>query len=396
MDRLDYKSLARTVLDRSRDDLLRASREIHAHPELAYEETRACDLLCGLLERAGMQVERGVAELPTAFVAKAGEGRFHIAFCAEYDALPDIGHACGHNIIATSSLGAGLALAEVADDLDLTVSVIGTPAEEIGDGGGKILLLERGVFDTVHTSMMVHPGPLDVAMPPMLACASFDAHYRGVEAHASAFPQRGVNAADAMTIAQTAIALLRQQMRGGDRVHGIVTHGGEAANVIPGHTSARYIVRSKTFSHLEEIKARVVRCFEAGAVGSGAKLEIRGGTRPYAHMQHAAELAALYQANAESLGRAFPDLGRALERGAASTDMGNVSVRMPSIHPIISIDANRSVPHQPEFARYCVGSSADRAMADGALALAWTAIDIAADDRLRADYERQLTVRFDT
>jgi len=393
---VDAKTRARAAVGRARESLLQASREIHAHPELGFEEEFASAKLCTLLERAGLPVERGVADLPTAFLARFGSGRFHIAFCAEYDSLPDIGHACGHNIIGAASVGAGLALAELADDLDLTVSVVGTPAEEVGDAGGKILLLERGVFDGVHASMMVHPGPVDMAMPPMLACATFDVHYRGVEAHASAFPERGVNAGDALTVAQTAIGLLRQQMRATDRVHGIVTHGGEAANVIPGRTSARYIVRSRTTSHLDEIQGKVRRCFEAGALASGARLEIRGGDKPYAQMEHAVELAELYRANAEELGRTFPDLGRGAGRGAASTDMGNLSLAMPAIHPIIQVDSHGSVPHQPAFAEHCVGESADRAVLDGALALACTAIDLAGHGELRARYEGQLTDRVDT
>ncbi len=381
------KEQARRRLSHWAGELAEVSREIHDHPELAYREERASGLLCGVLQKAGLEVERGIAGIPTAFEARAGAGRLQIVICAEYDALPGIGHACGHNIIGTSSAGAGIALAELADDLDLTVRVIGTPAEELGDGGGKILLLERGVFDGAHVAMMAHPGPIDVAMPPMLACATFDVHYHGVEAHASAFPERGVNAGDALTVAQTAIGLMRQQLRASDRVHGIVTLGGEAPNVIPGHTSARYIVRTSTFAKLEVLKERVQRCFEAGALASGAELRIEGGDKPYAHMQHESEIAGLYQSNAEDLGRVFRDLGRALERSAASTDMGNVSLRIPSIHPIIGVESAGSVPHQPEFARHCVGGSADRALADAALALAWTAIDLAGTPELRRRYD---------
>lgn len=381
------KAAARKRLSGWADELATISREIHDHPELAYREERASGLLCGVLERAGLEVERGIAGIPTAFEARVGSGRMQIAICAEYDALPGIGHACGHNIIGTSSVGAGIALAEIADDLDLTVRVLGTPAEELGDGGGKVLMLERGVFDGARVAMMAHPGPIDVAMPPMLACATFDVHYHGVEAHASAFPERGVNAGDALTVAQTAIGLMRQQMRANDRVHGIVTKGGEAPNVIPGHTSARYIVRSSKLANLETLKQRVQRCFEAGALASGAELRIEGGDKPYAHMQHEADLARLYQSNAESLGRVFPNLGRALERSAASTDMGNVSLQVPSIHPIIGVESAGSVPHQPEFARHCVGGSAERAMADAALALAWTAVDVASTPETRRRYE---------
>lgn len=373
----DPKQAAKRFFTERADDVIAASREIHAHPELAYEEKRASDLLCSVLEHGGLDVARGVAGVPTAFLARAGSGSVHVAICAEYDALPGIGHACGHNLIGAAAAGAGIALARLADDLDLTVSVVGTPAEELGDGGGKILLLDAGIFDGVDAALMAHPGPVDVAMPPMLACATFDVHYHGVEAHASAFPERGINAGDALTVAQTAIGLLRQQMRADDRVHGIVTKGGEAPNIIPAHTVARYIVRSTTFAQMEEIKQRVWRCFEAGALATGAELRIEGGDKPYAHMVHDTDLAKLYQANAESLGRTFRNFGRALERSAASTDMGNVSLRAPSIHPIIAIDSAGSVPHQAAFARHCVGPSAERALVDASLALAWTAIDVA-------------------
>ncbi len=382
------KDRARRAWTGIADRAIEVSHQVHSHPETAFKEERSSAALCRFLESNGMTVERGVADLETAFLARAGSGSFHVALCAEYDSLPGIGHACGHNIIGSASAAAGILLTELADDLDLTVSVIGTPAEEIGDAGGKVVMVERGIFDDVDVAMMVHPGPADVMAPPMLACATFDVHYRGVEAHASAFPERGVNAADAMTIAQTAIGLLRQQMRSGDRVHGVITHGGDAPNVIPGHTSARYIVRSRTLADLEEAKKRILCCFEAGALASGATLEIVGGEQPYAHMLHAMELAEMYRSNATVLGRSFPDFGRALERSAASTDMGNVSLRVPSIHPIISVEANGSVPHQPEFAKHCVSESADRAVGDGAISLAWTAIDAANPDS-RAQFSRK-------
>jgi len=379
-----YKTAARERLRGHERDLVDVSRQIHGHPELGFQEHRAAAWLVESLRRGGMEVETGVADLPTAFVARAGSGSFHVAFCAEYDCLPEIGHACGHNIIGTAAAGAGIALAEIADELDLTVSVIGTPAEEVGDGGGKILLLERGVFDGVDTALMVHPGPVDVAELPMLAGASMNIHYTGVAAHASSFPERGVNAADALTIAQTSIGLLRQHLHDYERVHGIITHGGDAANVIPERTSARYIARSKSLSHLQPLLGKVRRCFEAGALASGATLRIEGGEKPYAEMRYHPRLGALYRANAEALGRSFPDLGPGLARSAASTDMGNVSLVVPSIHPFIGIQSGRAAPHQVEFAAFCASEAADRAVIDGAAALAWTAIDIAAQPDLRS------------
>ena len=195
-------------------------------------------------------METGIGNLPTAFTATAGSGPLHLAICAEYDCLPGIGHACGHNVIAAMALGAGIAAAQVADDVGLTVSVIGTPAEEVGDSGGKILLLERGAFAGVHAAMMTHPAPRDSLLPNIIAASMFDVYYTGKEAHASAFPHLGINAADALTIAQTAIGLLRQHIRPTDRIHGIVTKGGEAPNIIPAHTSAKYIVRGETLDAL--------------------------------------------------------------------------------------------------------------------------------------------------
>ncbi|GIX47568.1 MAG: peptidase M20 [Candidatus Tectimicrobiota bacterium] len=378
---MDAKAAARERLFVLQDTLIALSHRIHAHPELGFEEVNACTWLAEALSAAGFAVETGIAELPTAFAARAGSGPLHVAICAEYDALPGIGHACGHNLIAAAAVGAGAALAQVADEVGLTVRVIGTPAEEVGDAGGKILLLERGAFAGVHAAMMVHPAPHDVVTPPILAAALFDVHYTGKEAHAAAYPERGINAADALTVAQVAIGLLRQHLRASDRIHGIVTRGGDAPNVIPAHTSARYMVRAQTLAELEALRPRVYRCFEAGALATGATLEIKGGSKPYAEMRHDAEIASLYRRNAERLGRRF-DAGSA-PRAAASTDMGNVSLALPAIHPLIGIDSWPAVNHQPEFAAHCVSAAADKALLDGALALAWTAIDLATEPALR-------------
>lgn len=379
---MDAKAAARETVERARPALVSLSHRIHEHPEIGFEEERASAWLCDALAEAGFAVERGVYELPTAFVARAGSGPLHLAICAEYDALPGIGHACGHNVIASSAVGAGCAISRLADDLGVTVSVVGTPAEE--SGGGKILLLERGAFAGVHAALMVHPAPLDIVEPKMLAWSQFDVHYHGKEAHASAFPELGINALDALTIAQTAIGLLRQHIRPTDRVHGIILKGGDAANVVPAHTSARYMVRADTLGDLDEIQTKVRRCFEAGALASGARLEMRPASPPYAEVVHDAEMAAIYRRNAEAIGRSFPDLGDAVRRPSGSTDMGNVSVAMPAIHPTIGLDCYPVVNHQPEFAAHCATPIADQALFDGALAMAWTVIDLATDPAARA------------
>ena len=380
---MDAKAGAGARLEQASKSLIALSHRIHAHPELGYEEEQAAAWTAAALADAGFAVEMGAGDLPTAFVARRGTGPLHLAICAEYDALPGIGHACGHNIIAAMAVGAGAALAEVADDVGLTISVIGTPAEEAGDAGGKILLMERGVFDGIHAAMMTHPAPFDVAMPRIIAASMFEAHYTGKEAHASAFPELGINAADALTIAQTAIGLLRQHILPTQRIHGIITKGGDAPNIIPAHTAAKYIVRGQTLEELEELRPKVHRCFEAGAVATGATLEIKGGDKPYAEMLHDAEMALLYQRNAETLGRTFPDLGALLERAAGSTDMGNVSLALPSIHPFIGINSLPAVNHQPEFTAHCITEDADKALRDGALAMAWTAIDLAQNESIR-------------
>jgi amidohydrolase len=378
--KMKLKSAASERFESARAKILDLSHRIHAHPELGWEEEKASTWLCETLIEATFNVTRGICDLPTAFVATTGSGPLHLAICAEYDALPAIGHACGHNIIAASAAGAGIALAEIADEAGLTISVIGTPAEEVGNAAGKVLLLERGAFDGVHAAMMVHPAPFDDVTPPLIAGALFEVHYTGKEAHASAFPERGINAADALTVAQTAIGLIRQHIRPTDRIHGFITKGGDAPNVVPAHTSAKYIVRALKLSQLDEVWTKVRRCFEAGALATGAKLEISGGDRPYAEVVHDLDLAAKYRANASALGRIFRD-GAA--RVAASTDMGNVSLKIPSIHPAMGIDSLPAVNHQPEFAAHCISPAADKAVVDGALAMAFTAIDIAQDSALR-------------
>jgi amidohydrolase len=375
----DPKHAARERVELARDELVALSHRIHAHPEVGYEEERACAWLCELLQGAGLEVERGVGGLPTAFAARAGSGPLHVVVCAEYDALPGVGHACGHNVIAAMAAGAGIGLAAVADEAGLRVTVLGTPAEE--GGGGKIVLLRQGAFAGAHAAMMVHPSPYEMVEMPAIAVTQFQVAYTGKEAHASAYPHLGVNAADALVVAQTAIGLLRQHLRPTDRVHGIVTRGGDAPNVVPAHTTGTWMVRAATIEQLAEVRAKVARCFEAGALATGTSVQLAEDHEPYAEMHQDQDLAAVYRRNAEALGRRFAERP---DRGAGSTDMGNVSLALPSIHPTIGIDALPAVNHQPEFAAKCVTPAADQAVTDGAVAMAWTAIDAATDGPLRS------------
>jgi amidohydrolase len=389
---MDAKAAARERFKESERHLIDLSHRIHAHPELGFEEERAAAWMCETMADAGFSVERGICGMPTAFAARAGSGPLHLAICAEYDCLPGIGHACGHNISAAMGAGAAIAAAKVADDVGLTITLLGTPAEEVCNGGGKILLLERGGFQDVHAAMMAHPATIDMSTPQIIAAAMFEVHYTGKEAHASAFPELGINAADAITVAQTAIGLLRQHIRDTDRIHGIVIKGGDAPNIIPAHTAVRYFARAKTLERLSDLLPRVHRCFEAGAIATGCKYEITSGDKPYAEMRHDYEIAAIYRRNAEALGRVFADPepavvakggGGSRAMGAGSTDMGNVSLQLPSIHPLIGINSAPAVNHQPEFTAACATPDADRAVVDGALAMAWSAIDIASDAALR-------------
>lgn len=374
---MDSKARARDAIERAAPALIALSHELHAQPELGWEEHRSVQRIVELLAGTSLATTVGVYDLPTAFEARAGTGSLRVGICAEYDALPGIGQACGHNIIAASSLGAAIGMAAVADEVGLAVRLLGTPAEEVGDSSGKILMLERGAFEGLDVAMMVHPTPFDVAEPIMIAVASMDVAYTGKEAHAAMYPELGVNAADALTVAQVAVGLLRQHIRSTDRIHGIVTKGGEAANIVPAHTSARYFVRSRTREDLEALLPRVMACFEAGAKATGCEVTITGGAKPYADVRHDPRIARLYRSNAERLGRVFPDTKDLLERPSGSTDMGNVSHAVPTIHPFIGIDSWPAVNHQPEFTAHTVEPAADRALVDAAIAMAWTAIDLA-------------------
>lgn len=372
------KAAARAAVDRAAEELVALSTALHARPETAWEEHYAAAKVPELLERRGFTVTSDYLELDTAFLARYGSGPLRIALCAEYDALPGLGHACGHNLIAASSVGAGLGLAEVADDVGLTVEVYGTPAEE--GGGGKIEMLDRGAFRDVDLAMMVHPGPVDFAEARPFAVSHSRVSYGGRSAHAAAYPEDGVNAADAFTVAQVAIGLLRQQLPSSSRVHGIVTSAGSAPNAIPEGSTGRWYVRAESLAELAEIEPRVMRCFEAGAIATGCTLEIEAESKPYAEFRTDSHALESYRGNALELGRKFAsgDLAGGMNR--ASTDMGNVSQLVSAIHPYIGIGSLPATNHQRAFADYCVGAEAERALLDGAIALAWTGVDRAHDE----------------
>ncbi|MEU9716248.1 M20 family metallopeptidase [Streptomyces sp. NPDC047976] len=379
------RARSRAFLTTRQDAVLGLSHALHADPELAYGEHRAARRITDLVERAGFEVTRGAYGLPTAFSATAGSGELVIGICAEYDALPGIGHACGHNVNGAASVAAALTLAPLADELGITVKLLGTPAEE--SGGGKVDMLREGAFDDVAAAMMVHAAPSDSVGMSSLAISSWKVGYTGRAAHAAAMPERGVNAADAMMIAQVAIAAYRQQMRPGAVVSGVVTRGGDAANVIPDHTAAEYDCRAVTSEELAELQARVRACFEAGALATGAELALETVGNDYADLRQDFAIGRSYLTAARELGRRVQDLDPTLRGG--STDMGNVSHLVPTIHPMIGYDCGDAIMHNPEFTRYGVTAQADRAVLDGGLLMAWTAIDLAT----APDHRRSLLTR---
>jgi amidohydrolase len=370
-------------------DLVELSHAIHAEPELAFAEYRSCAKAQALVAERGFEITAPAGGLDTAFRADFGSGPLVVGVCAEYDALPEIGHACGHNIIAASAVGTALALAEVADELGLTVALVGTPAEEAG--GGKELLLRAGTFDDVAVAVMVHPGPTDIAAGRSLALSEAVAHYRGKESHAAVAPYQGINAADAVTVAQVAIGLLRQQLAPGQLVHGIVTNGGQAVNVIPGRASLEYAMRALESDSLRELEGRMFACFAAGALAAGCEYQIEQPAPAYAELKSDEWLSEVCRHEMGRLGR--QPLAPQYELPMGSTDMGNVTQVLPGIHPIIGVDAGGATVHQRDFAAAAAGPSADRAVLDGAIMLARAVVQLAQTpeqrDRVLAAQERR-------
>jgi len=376
---MSRKDAARAVIESHRARLVEMSRWIYEHPELAYEERESSACLAAFLRDNGFAVEYPAHGLETAFVARTGTQGPEVIICAEYDALPGVGHACGHNIIATSALGAGLGLAAAASELEFRVTVLGTPAEE--KYGGKVDLINAGAFRDAALAMMMHPSTHDVVDPNIIAVAHIDVLFHGKDAHASAFPWLGINALDAFVQAYVNVSTLRQQLEPTDKVHGIITHGGEAPNIIPSFTRSSWYVRAPQRELLDGLLPRILACFEAAAMATGCTFEIEHVGHIYEDMVSNPALIDYYVANSTLL-------GRPLLRGAdlppsvsGSTDMGNVSKLVPSIHPMVSIDCLPSVNHQPEFAAATVTDSGNRALLDGAIAMAWTVIDVAENDR---------------
>jgi amidohydrolase len=370
-------------IDAHRDRLLEISHTLHAHPELAFEEHDSAALVAEELRAAGFDVTVGVYGLDTAIEATYGDGDFVVAVCAEYDALPGIGHACGHNIIATAGLGAALGLAEIADAAGIRVKLLGTPAEE--HGGGKVLMLRDGAWEDATVSLMAHGGPgTDTRCEAFRSQAvdRFKVTYTGTPAHAAAAPQNGVNALDAATVALTSVGLLRQQLDDSVRVAGVVTDGGDVTNIIPAHTEVDAEVRAFDMDVLEDAKRRVMNCFEAGALASGCSWTVEETEPRYASLVQDPLLAQAWDDALTGLGR---EVATQAGGTGGSTDMGNVSQVVPSIHPMIALLGTDAPPHTTGFATAAATPAGDDAAVDAAKGLALAAATVALTPASRSD-----------
>lgn len=360
-------------IDRRAQDLITASHEIHDHPELNFEEHFAHDLLTRMIDEADLPVTRGAYGLPTAFETKVGSVGAEVAVLCEYDALPGIGHACGHNVIAAAGLGAGLALAGVAEACGGRLRLLGTPAEE--GGGGKVEMARAGAFEGLAAAMMVHPSDRDLARMNAIAIQQLTVRYEGQAAHAAVSPHLGRNALDAAVLGYMNVAALRQHIRPTERVHGIFTKAGEKANIVPREAEMNWYVRSDTIDTLQPLKQRVAACLQSSAIATDCRAELFWETNAYADIVDNVPLLEAYTANSTSLGRPLTAEYRP-GTGGGSTDMGNVSYLTPSIHPMLQVAPQGVSLHSPQFAEYTASAQADKAVLDGAKIMAMTVIDL--------------------
>jgi amidohydrolase len=370
---VDLKAQAQAEISRHRGSLFELSCLLHENPETAMQEHQAQSWLTSTLMAHGFVIEKGFAGLPTAFRASYGRSQPRLAFLAEYDALPGLGHACGHNLIATAAVAAAIGTRTAVDALGGTLLVIGTPGEELE--GGKIIMVSRGAFQDAEVAMMMHPSAHDSATIKALACIALEVEFFGKEAHAAAHPELGINSLEAMILSFNAINTLRQHIHPDARIHGVITDGGSAANIVPKHSAGRFLVRSENLDYLQELRGKVLRCFQSAAMATGAKLEYRWDEKEfYAPMRNNPALANLYINNMAEMGHLVPFFNT--EQSFGSTDMGNVSQTLPAIHASVAIAPPGVSKHTPEFARLAGDQKSFEVIIEAATALAFTAIDL--------------------
>lgn len=388
MDIGELKAAIAGEIDARSPQLGELSRKIHDNPETAMKERRACAWLAEYLKENGFAVETGIYKLPTAFRGRYGQGKPVIAFLAEYDALPKLGHACGHNLIATSAVAAGVGAKRAVDELGGSIIVYGTPGEEAD--AGKAIMAHRGAFKDLDAAMITHPGGGHQVVMNALACQTLDVEFFGRAAHAAADPEAGINALEAMILSFNAIDALRQHIKEKARIHGIITDGGEAPNIVPAHTAATFLVRAEDDEYLDILKEKVLNCFAGAAAATGAELKYKWADVRYAAMRNNMTLARLFRKNMQSLGRPIP-LGDT-SKWSGSTDVGNVSRLVPTIQPMVGIASKDVLIHTPQFAAAAATKEALRSLLDAAKAMAMTAADLLADPKTiagaRAEFQK--------
>jgi amidohydrolase len=369
-----------------RDEIVGLSHEVHAAAELGFAEKESVAAIARLLAAEGHEAEVGCYGLETALRAEAGADGPRVGILAEYDALPDIGHACGHNIIGAAAVGTFLGVAAVVGETGGSVVLFGTPAEE--NGSGKEIMARAGAFADLDAVVMLHPSGADVANTTAIGLRSVEATYHGIPAHASTSPEAGRNALDAAVAAYQGVAALRQHIPSGDRVHGVITEGGRVANVVPARASIRLLMRSPEVGSLVELSRRVQRILEGAAMITETRLDaVWDRIQPCLPIRSNEAMAERFRTHLAARGRTV-----ALHGGiGGSTDLGNVSLRVPSIHPTVAISDGDVVPHTADFAECAASPRGDLAVVDGAVAMARTAVDVLTDaglrELIRAEFE---------
>ncbi len=381
------QELASSAIDSNKDELEKVSNYIWSNPELAWEEHKAHGWLTDFLEGKGFAVERSYTGVQTAFRARIGSGSPNVCVISEYDALPEIGHACGHNLIAEAGVAAGLGLKAAVEKGNMkgTVTVLGTPAEE--KGGGKVKLIDNGAFNDIDVAMMVHPFPDTFLRPIYNGRISFLASYTGKAAHAAAYPWEGVNALDAVVMAYNSVSVLRQQMKPTWRVHSIISKGGVKPNIIPEFSEMEIWCRTPHKEEMDALVGKVTKCLEAAGKATGCGCDVREIDVAYTEVRQNASLAKAFGEKFDALTVAHEDVGNV----NASTDMGNVSYVVPSLHPNYAIGSGE-VNHTRAFTAVANTPDSHHKTLQAAKAMAHTAIDVFVKDgfldQIKEDFKK--------
>ena len=369
------KEKFKDTLDSLHRELCDVSDWMYHNPELGFEEYETSKYLVNFIESKNAKVNYPSHSLDRAFDVTFGDSGPLVVLCVEYDALPEIGHACGHNIIATASIGAGLGLQDLADDLGIRVKLLGTPAEE--GGGGKIILLDNGAFEDAKCSMMIHPGYENVVNPTFTTIQQYTVEFFGKDAHAAGAPQEGINALDAQIQLFVNASTYRQQMVQSNRMHGVIKEGGFKPNIIPSYTKSEWYLRSLNKEGLDKLESDFYNFANAAALSTKCEVKITFPDYRYEEIDNNKTMYELYVANSADIDRKMILQKDATSAGLGSTDMGNISQVFPSIHPMLSIDAKNAVNHQPEYAAATITPGGHKAIYDGAYAMGATIIDLA-------------------